>query len=95
MWHGVGAVGFLLYSLVGNSGIYEIQNTGFAYNAGFVLGLITFVGVAGMLYDAIVDNADLGAFVVIPFLAGATILLVGVIQLAILGVALIAVQLGS
>ena len=95
VWHGIGAVGFLLYSLGGHSGIYEIQNTGFGYNAGFVLGLITFVGLAGVLLLALLEIGDSEAFAVVPLLASATILLVGAIQLVVLVVAFLMAQYGK
>lgn len=86
VWHGFGIVGFLVASLFQDVGIYEIHNTGFGYNIGFVLGLIAFVGVLGVLVTILLEGED--GFIAVPALAILAILAVGMVQLVILGFAL-------
>lgn len=89
VWHGFGILGFFVASLVMDVGIYESGNTGFGYNAGFVLGILAFIGlldaIAGEILGREIGVAGISGLAILAILA------VGVVQLAILGFALLMV----
>ena len=91
-WHGFGIVGFLVYSLIAPSGIYAINNTGFGYNAGYVLGVLFFVGAIGTLLasTAQTDEEMVLGLSIVPWLAAAAIAAVGASQLLMILFALAA-----
>lgn len=93
VWHGIGSLVFLVLSFFGETGIYAAHNTGFGYNAGFLLGVVVTIGVIGVIGEVLAadDHQAQGCgFLGLPVLALALIALVGVVQCVILMLALAA-----